>query len=152
MWCTARVLMTGSLLYSLLSLYPLIQPSRKGSSVLIICSLASAILYSERSRFCLSHCFEFVLLSSSIYLIASNKCSFSDLILLEISATFLLVPGFCVFSSGKYRSPIRRFNFSPSLSRPITFCAVWFITSFSSSVFEVQLCCCGTFLFLWYES
>lgn len=92
---------------------PLTQHLLKESSILIICSFTSAILYPELPWFRSRHCFEFILLSSSIYLITRNKCVFSDLILLEISAAFLLVPEFYVFPRRKYCSPIWRFNYPP---------------------------------------
>ena len=76
-----------------LALFSLSSIFFKRSSILIVCTFTSAILYSELSWFGFSHCFDFVLLSSTIYLIAKNKCFFSDLILLEISAAFLIVPG-----------------------------------------------------------
>lgn len=142
MWGTDVGLFPYSLFY--LSLF-LIQHFLKGPSILIVCSFTSAILYLDLFWFCLSHCFKFVLLSSSIYLIAKNKCFFSDLILLEISAAFLFVLGFYVFSSRKYCSPIWRFSSSPSLSQPVPSRAACSILSFSSPVFEVWLCCLWMF-------
>lgn len=130
--------------------FPLAQHLLKGPSVLIICSFTSAILYPELSWFWSRHCFEFILLSSSIYLITRNKCIFSDLILLEISAAFLLVPELYVFPKRKYCSPIWRFNYSPPWASQLP--RVQCVLSSASTLRSLRSSLAGVGLNFLYES